>query len=95
MQVSIWAGEIIPDNRPEGWACAASTVASASSIAARPPSVSHSYSTICPFPVNQRAERYMGATTPRRPEAASVSIQPSQVTDKSASVVTPDFSNSE
>jgi hypothetical protein len=94
-QVSICDGATMPDRRFEGCFAAASSTAIAPAIAAAPPSFSHSYSTTWPFFVNQRAERYIGASTARRPDAAIWSIQPSHGTERSTSVVTPESSSSE
>jgi len=77
VQVSICAGATMPDSRPDGWFCAASTSFSASSMAVRPAASSHSYSTTCPFFVNQRAERYIGAATALMPERTRRSNQSS------------------
>ena len=85
----------MPNSRPE-WCCSArSTSASASAIAFSPAASFHSYSTTWPFLVYQRAERNIGATHTRMPDSASKSSQPGCATDKSASVVTPESSNSD
>ena len=94
VQVSICEGATIPESRPEGWAEAASQSASAASIPARPAASSQAYSTLWPLRVDQRAERYMGASTVRRPLRAACASQPSQATERSTRVVVPESRSS-
>ena len=95
VQVSICEGETMPDRRPLLSAATVSSTAMAAAMASSPAFSFHSYCATWPFGVYQRAERYIGENTPRRPDALNVSSQPSQATLMSTSVVTPDISSSE
>ena len=95
VQVSICAGTTMPNRRPDGCCSARSISDSASPIAFSPAASSQAYSTIWPFFVYQRPERNIGAMHTRMPASASRSSHPGCAIDRSASVVTPDSSNSD